>query len=768
MKKVEVVVTGKDELSWVLRKLNTTLTNFGTQAKGAWKGVEASLDRVKTSALWLWSALSTMRVVWVWAIWAIGLWIISTAGKFEKFESILTNTLQSTQKAAAAMKMLKDVSKETPFELDRLTASYVKLANRWFEPTRQQIVQLWDVAASLGKDFDMLVEALLDAQTGEMERLKEFGITAQQNWNKVAFTFKGVTTTVEKTDQAIRDYILSLGTLDGVQGSMIVQSQTFEGKVSNLKDSWTNLSDTLGSVFLPAAKESVSAMTDLINNVDDNVKAIIAWKDSANSNVLLVANSFDILKQWASWLLDVWWYFSSAMEAVKSSAWIAYPAVSAMVYVTEKLLWLAWKSISYFKSRVGADVGAAANLLIGAGTTAADEMLARVQTKTPPPKPRIPTGSWGGSNAEKTKEIQQEKELLSITKQRIDQVNSLAISEDRKAQLILNINQEMQKELKAIRGDDLEDTKNYFDEIAKTAEVKLWKTKDKFKWIYDAVKEAINKSKGEIESFTDKINDSLDKIKDLNKSLWEVGKDKQTALTDRFVEITKELSSMQAQTFGSIAERDAFEARQAALRRELELITSNVGQEWLSRAVAFEQLSPAEKILQKAEEKRAEIELEIKAEGEKVALLEKQRSEEITRMDNFNTAKNKIEMKYTQMFKDQLEERTVAYSKFISDINALSNASKVKVWSIVNTEISGTRAGGWPVSAWSAYIVGERWPELFTSNTSGQIIPNGGGQVVVNFNGSVSMRSDEDIKKLAKAISDEQARQNQIYKLWAR
>lgn len=56
----------------------------------------------------------------------------------------------------------------------------------------------------------MFTEALLDAQTGEMERLKEFGITAQQNGNKVAFTFKGVTTTVDKTDKAIQGYLLSL------------------------------------------------------------------------------------------------------------------------------------------------------------------------------------------------------------------------------------------------------------------------------------------------------------------------------------------------------------------------------------------------------------------------------------------------------------------------------------------------------------------------------------------------------------------------------
>lgn len=44
------------------------------------------------------------------------------------------------------------------------------------------------------------------------------------------------------------------------------------------------------------------------------------------------------------------------------------------------------------------------------------------------------------------------------------------------------------------------------------------------------------------------------------------------------------------------------------------------------------------------------------------------------------------------------------------------------------------KAAGGPVSAGTPYIVGERGPELFMPNSSGNIIPNGGGNTVININ----------------------------------
>lgn len=70
------------------------------------------------------------------------------------------------------------------------------------------------------------------------------------------------------------------------------------------------------------------------------------------------------------------------------------------------------------------------------------------------------------------------------------------------------------------------------------------------------------------------------------------------------------------------------------------------------------------------------------------------------------------------------------------------------------------RARGGPVSSGVPFIVGEKGPELFVPNTSGNIIPNNalnpqqpvGGNFTLNINNPV-IRSDQDIRKLTDQIS---------------
>jgi hypothetical protein len=81
-----------------------------------------------------------------------------------------------------------------------------------------------------------LAEAILDAQSGEFERLKEFGIKSKDAGDDVIFTFKGIETQVKKSDEAIQDYLLSLGDLKGVAGAMESISKTTGGVISNLQD----------------------------------------------------------------------------------------------------------------------------------------------------------------------------------------------------------------------------------------------------------------------------------------------------------------------------------------------------------------------------------------------------------------------------------------------------------------------------------------------------------------------------------------------------
>jgi hypothetical protein len=173
--------------------------------------------------------------------------VVETYTEFEKYTTVLENSLGSQDAARRAMASLQEFAAKTPFSLSELTESYVKYVNRGIIPTMEQMTKMGDLASSQGKSFDQLTEAVLDAATGEFERLKEFGIRASKNGDVVALSFKGITKEVAFTDVAIQNAVLSFGELEGVVNGMAKQSETLGGKISNLGDSWDQLLVTFGS-----------------------------------------------------------------------------------------------------------------------------------------------------------------------------------------------------------------------------------------------------------------------------------------------------------------------------------------------------------------------------------------------------------------------------------------------------------------------------------------------------------------------------------------
>lgn len=200
------------------------------------------------------------------AVVGFGRKVAETRGQFQKLQAVLENTLGSKSSAQQAFRVLNQLAQQSNFGLLELTDSYVKLVNQGINPTRQQMISLQDLANSTGKSFNQLTEALIDGQVSEFERLKEFGIRAKKEGDKVQFTFKGVTTEVENTSSAIKDYIIGLGDLEGVAGSTEKISGTLAGKISNLGDAFDNLLNNLGS----GGGESIltDIMTGLINGVN--------------------------------------------------------------------------------------------------------------------------------------------------------------------------------------------------------------------------------------------------------------------------------------------------------------------------------------------------------------------------------------------------------------------------------------------------------------------------------------------------------------------
>ncbi|MEG0695857.1 MAG: hypothetical protein RR447_01830, partial [Algoriella sp.] len=185
--------------------------------------------------------------------------------KFEIYRTTLRNTFQSSIKANEEFEKIKKFAEVTPFGVDELTGSFIKLVNRGFVPTKDELTNIGDLAASQGKSFDQLTEAILDAQTGEFERLKEFGIKARTSGDMVTLSFKGIEKQVKKTDEgALRNAVISFGKLQGVAGGMNAQAKTLGGTISNLGDSFDALFSAIGD-------KGITPFNDLLGVVKESV-----------------------------------------------------------------------------------------------------------------------------------------------------------------------------------------------------------------------------------------------------------------------------------------------------------------------------------------------------------------------------------------------------------------------------------------------------------------------------------------------------------------
>lgn len=223
---------------------------------------------------------------------------VLTGAKYEKYNAVYENALGSKDAARNRMGTMKNFASKTPFQISDLVGSDIKLQNRNINLNTGQLTNLGDLAASQGKGFDQLTEALLDAQTGEFERLKEFGIKASKEGDKVTFNFKNQEIAVKNTSDAITEAILAMGKYPGVAGGMAKISKTTEGAISNLGDSYEQMMAAIGQSRSGSVKDAILGLTGITDTVKGWFEIPVSEKLMAESAEMtaLVAVAQDYTK----------------------------------------------------------------------------------------------------------------------------------------------------------------------------------------------------------------------------------------------------------------------------------------------------------------------------------------------------------------------------------------------------------------------------------------------------------------------------------------
>ncbi|WP_280190357.1 tape measure protein [Delftia sp. PS-11] len=199
--------------------------------------------------------------------------LVSVQREFDVLNSSLVTVSGSAAAAGREMQWLKSFAKETPYGLSQATEAFVKMKALGLDPTQAKLTSFGNTAAAMGKNLMQLIEAVADASTGEFERLKEFGIKASKQGEKVAFTFQGVTTTVKNSAKDITAYLEGIGNT-AFGGAMERRANTLDGAIAGLSDSWDEffrkINESTG--FSDTAASGVRKVSDAISGLGNAVE----------------------------------------------------------------------------------------------------------------------------------------------------------------------------------------------------------------------------------------------------------------------------------------------------------------------------------------------------------------------------------------------------------------------------------------------------------------------------------------------------------------
>lgn len=212
------------------------------------------------------------------------------AFSLETYKAQLETATGSTEKAAELMKNAIAMANKTPFKGGELVEATAMLEAMGMD-SKKWLTYAGNMAGATGKDIMQATEAIIDAQSGEWERMKEFGIKG----------VKDMDTLVKVMDKRFAGGMDKLAkTTGGIWSTVTGVVKNSLGKIVGIMDDG---SVRQGSA-LDKVKTKLSEFADTLTRwQNDGTVEKVAQKAAAAVDKL--SNAFQWAKDNANWLIPV-------------------------------------------------------------------------------------------------------------------------------------------------------------------------------------------------------------------------------------------------------------------------------------------------------------------------------------------------------------------------------------------------------------------------------------------------------------------------------
>mgnify|MGYP000890517332 CR=1 FL=1 len=225
----------------------------------------------------------------------VGIGLVEASATAEDFKSAMLTAFQGNSAGAdKAYKDAKAFADMTKFETNEVIEATIKLKAYGTEANKlpDTLNLVANMASGMNKSLDQATEAYADAQTGELERLKEFGITKAQIDEAVNGAVTNAKNKTEET-KAVMEGLTKIMS-DRFGTSLKDTAQNFNNQMSNLRGEITGLKEKLGNELMPIAKDAVKMATGFVKTLremsPEMKKTIVALGLLAGGTTLVVGS----------------------------------------------------------------------------------------------------------------------------------------------------------------------------------------------------------------------------------------------------------------------------------------------------------------------------------------------------------------------------------------------------------------------------------------------------------------------------------------------
>ncbi len=274
-----VIVKLVDRISAPVRNIGNQFDHLNRKVDTSRQRLSA-LESVGSKLARIGSIASKVGAVAGVGMAGIGASATNVTAKYEDLGAVFETLEGSSEKASTSLEWVKKFTKETPYGLENTATAFSRLRAYGIDPMNGTLKTLGDTSAAMGKDIMDGVEMMADAVVGENERLKEFGIRGSKikGTDLIEYSYKNKageqkTAQVNKNDQEeIRKTLMAIFD-EKYMGAMDKRSKTFNGILSNMKDTISGLQGQ----FMQAGpfevlKAGLQGRLDFLNKLSESGK----------------------------------------------------------------------------------------------------------------------------------------------------------------------------------------------------------------------------------------------------------------------------------------------------------------------------------------------------------------------------------------------------------------------------------------------------------------------------------------------------------------